>query len=260
MWVLEQSQKKQLYWLTPNWVLYHGINRDNKDTVATCRSGCQLNFQPARVAACKSILHRHHSHKPGYRSKPRLLCIIALAQTCTDKHRCCQSSNNGDRGETHLLYEVIWDPEEWIGWYLRMGEHYLTTIGWFCISSTRSPIARVRPLVPSCPITKENHHGNTHSCTELRVNEAEKGDKVGGDYWWKKTSAWTLSVSSLTPGHPRNDCLHIKNFFVISVTALIIKFSFMIIKSLHSRTKRFIIPSACRQLSQLASSVTSTIR
>ncbi|KAG2056046.1 hypothetical protein BDR06DRAFT_953492 [Suillus hirtellus] len=27
----------------------------------------------------------------------------------TDKHRCCQSSNDNEEGETHWLHEVIWD-------------------------------------------------------------------------------------------------------------------------------------------------------
>ncbi|KAG2141921.1 hypothetical protein DEU56DRAFT_900579 [Suillus clintonianus] len=36
----------------------------------------------------------------------RPVCGTAL---CPDGHRCCQSNNNGEEGETHCSSEVIWD-------------------------------------------------------------------------------------------------------------------------------------------------------
>ncbi|KAG1896342.1 uncharacterized protein F5891DRAFT_598912 [Suillus fuscotomentosus] len=36
------------------------------------------------------------------------------ATLCTDRHRYCQSNNNGEEGETHFLCEVIWNLLEGI--------------------------------------------------------------------------------------------------------------------------------------------------
>ncbi|KAG1802429.1 hypothetical protein EV424DRAFT_1351728 [Suillus variegatus] len=67
---------------------------------------------------------------------------------------------------------------------------------------------------------------------------------------WKKTW-WTLSVSRSTQDVPGTNA-HTSRTSVTSATALSIKFNSMIVamNAYHSRTKRFIIPSACRQLSQ----------
>ncbi|KAG1799273.1 uncharacterized protein HD556DRAFT_117690 [Suillus plorans] len=48
---------------------------------------------------------------------------------------------------------------------------------------------------------------------------------------WKKTS-WTLSVSSSTPGHSREECSHISRTFAPPVTALSIKSGSMIVECL----------------------------
>lgn len=39
------------------------------------------------------------------------ICVarIWIVMACTDRHRCGQSNNSGKEGETHFLYEVIWN-------------------------------------------------------------------------------------------------------------------------------------------------------
>ncbi|KAG1792345.1 uncharacterized protein HD556DRAFT_567502 [Suillus plorans] len=112
-------------------------------------------------------------------------------------------------------------------------------------------IARSLRLVSAPPWQHASMHINV--LEQVRVN---KGNSISlrttksAGMVWKKTS-WTLS-QPLDTRRSRNKCSHLSRTSVTSATALSIKFNSMIVamNAYHSRTKRFIIPSACRQLSQ----------
>ncbi|KAG1751267.1 uncharacterized protein EDB91DRAFT_1104314, partial [Suillus paluster] len=62
------------------------------------------------ILDAKETTHTHRSRWHTNHARTAILGRGAnrvLVQTCTDRHRCCQSSNDDEKGETHYLCKVI---------------------------------------------------------------------------------------------------------------------------------------------------------